>query len=189
MRTGQQYGPLRVIEDKGYKLTDQALKELRQAKVSETVVAKLAPLKDKELSREEIQKELVKVLDSEEIKQFQNTILNHSKDNAVSPADRIIVDGLLRVRQGVKVDPKEFETPKPKEPVKSPAAASIRSPDPAREAATVDRVERDRGGNGWPGRSVTRSGPKYSVVIRDALRESPCAAERATFLRFDTRSC
>lgn len=37
------------------------------------------------------------------------------EDGVVSPSDRIIVDGLLRVRQGVEVKPKEFEAPKPKQ--------------------------------------------------------------------------
>jgi multidrug efflux system membrane fusion protein len=48
------------------------------------------------------------------------------EDGVVTPADRIIVDGLLRVRQGVEVAPKEAEAPKPN--------GLFRSPEPTPEA-------------------------------------------------------
>ena len=51
------------------------------------------------------------------------------EDNVVTPSDRIIVDGLLRVRQGLEVNAKELEPPKPKPPTK-PAAPAPEAPAP-----------------------------------------------------------
>jgi RND family efflux transporter MFP subunit len=45
------------------------------------------------------------------------------EDGAVTPADRIVVEGLLRVRPGGEVNPKEFEPPKPKPAPTAPAVA------------------------------------------------------------------
>lgn len=61
----------------GFKLTDQSLAALRMAKVPETVLVKLAPLKDKELSREDFVREITSALNKEETERFQHHVLNH----------------------------------------------------------------------------------------------------------------
>lgn len=59
-----------------YNLTERAFADLKKAKVSEGVLGKLAPLKNQEFSREEFVAQLLRVLSSEEIRQFQNVILD-----------------------------------------------------------------------------------------------------------------
>jgi multidrug efflux system membrane fusion protein len=57
------------------------------------------------------------------------------EDGGLAPTDTIIYEGLLRVRQGgqvdpKEVDPKELESPKPKEPAKEPANKPAPLPPP-----------------------------------------------------------
>jgi multidrug efflux pump subunit AcrA (membrane-fusion protein) len=63
-----------------FKLTDQAIAALRNAHVPEAVLLKLNPLKNKPLWRESLVKEIAKVLSPDEIKQFQDPILNAAKN-------------------------------------------------------------------------------------------------------------
>ena len=56
--------------------TDQTLTNLRQARVSEAALDKLKSLKDKELTREEFDSEIKRLLTADEAKQFQEIILN-----------------------------------------------------------------------------------------------------------------
>ncbi len=62
-----------------FKLTDQSFTALRRANVPEVVLTKLNPLKDKELSRESMVKEITKILNEKERKQFQDKILNNAQ--------------------------------------------------------------------------------------------------------------
>jgi ABC-type phosphate/phosphonate transport system substrate-binding protein len=61
-----------------FKLTDQAFVALRDANVPDAVLAKLNPLKNKELSRGDLEKEITKVLNKDETKQFQDMVLIHA---------------------------------------------------------------------------------------------------------------
>ncbi|HEV3439775.1 MAG TPA: TAT-variant-translocated molybdopterin oxidoreductase, partial [Gemmata sp.] len=71
-----------AVKQAWLKLTDQAFLALRRANVREVVLTKLNPLKDKELSQESMVKEIAKVLNADETKQFQDLILNHAIKNA-----------------------------------------------------------------------------------------------------------
>jgi S1-C subfamily serine protease len=63
-----------------FQLVDRDFTDLRQLKVPETVLTKLNSLKDKELPRAEFLKELPKVLNAEELKQFKEVILERAVD-------------------------------------------------------------------------------------------------------------
>jgi len=60
-------------------LTDEEFVALQKVKVPEGVLFKLFSLKDKRLYREDLQKEIAKLLTPEETKQFQDIILNGAK--------------------------------------------------------------------------------------------------------------
>lgn len=61
-----------------FKLTEQTFLALKNAKVPETVLEKLNPLKNKEMSRGDLLKEITKVLNTNETKQFQDIVLIHA---------------------------------------------------------------------------------------------------------------
>jgi membrane fusion protein, multidrug efflux system len=61
------------------------------------------------------------------------------KKNEITPADRIIVEGLLRVRPGSEVSPKPYDAPKPKDAA-SPAPAPPAPPAPQGPATTAAPV-------------------------------------------------
>jgi hypothetical protein len=65
------------------KLTDNAITALRSERVPDTVLSKLNPLKDKELSQEDLAREIAKVLNANEKGQWENLILNHAKGQGV----------------------------------------------------------------------------------------------------------
>jgi len=60
------------------KLTDASFASLRDAKVPEAVLEKLTHLKDKDLSRKDLAKEMSKVLDTIEFEMYQEHILTHA---------------------------------------------------------------------------------------------------------------
>ncbi|HEV3440572.1 MAG TPA: HAMP domain-containing sensor histidine kinase, partial [Gemmata sp.] len=62
-----------------FKLTDQAFKALQIAMVPEPVLVKLYPLKNKDFSRGGLMGEINKVLNTDEMKQFQSVILDHAQ--------------------------------------------------------------------------------------------------------------
>jgi multidrug efflux system membrane fusion protein len=70
------------------------------------------------------------------------------EDGAVGLTDRVIVEGLLRVRQGVEVSTKEYESPKPKASPAAPVAPMPVAPDPhaKRPAAHAAEAADARGG-------------------------------------------
>jgi RND family efflux transporter MFP subunit len=92
-------GPQKRAEsDKGwFKLTEQTFRELRRAKVPDAVLTKLQPLQDKELSREEAQKEIAGALGAEDAKRFQ--------DNIVKLAGDRVIEG----EKLFQIDPAQFE--------------------------------------------------------------------------------
>jgi len=62
-----------------YRITDKSLVMLRAQHVPEAVLAKLEAIKDKDFdSKEELQKELAKVLSKEELEHYENQIVIHS---------------------------------------------------------------------------------------------------------------
>jgi len=67
-----------------FTITDQSFVALRNAKVPDAVIAKLNPLKNKELSRGDLEKEIIKVLDQDEKKEFKDMILVHIANSAPS---------------------------------------------------------------------------------------------------------
>jgi multidrug efflux pump subunit AcrA (membrane-fusion protein) len=66
------------IDNPGFVLTDAVFKDLRVAKVSETILGKLAPFKNKEMNRKDFRAELTKVLTPDEMKDYQ-FISGHAK--------------------------------------------------------------------------------------------------------------
>ncbi|HEV3437952.1 MAG TPA: hypothetical protein VG122_11360, partial [Gemmata sp.] len=62
-----------------FKLTDHVFAVLKRAKVPESVLEKLDPLKNKEFSEDDFGEELATVLNADETKQFQSLILNHAE--------------------------------------------------------------------------------------------------------------
>jgi len=73
-----------------FKLTDQAFTALRNVNVPPELLAKLDPLKDKELSRGDLVQEIAKVLNPDETKQYQDIILNHAGSRL--RVDRVLLD-------------------------------------------------------------------------------------------------
>jgi NitT/TauT family transport system permease protein len=74
-KAGDWYPDLRMISA-GFKITDESLASLREAKVPEAVLQKLRPLKDREFSNPlDFPKELSKVLDPDERERFQRAVL------------------------------------------------------------------------------------------------------------------
>ncbi|HEV3439002.1 MAG TPA: MFS transporter [Gemmata sp.] len=61
-----------------FNLTSQTLTGLHNANVPETVLDKLQPIKDKELSQKDIESEIARLLNADETNEFQNLILNHA---------------------------------------------------------------------------------------------------------------
>jgi len=64
------------------RITDQALIAMRNAKLPEVVLGKLQSLKDKDMYRPDLQREIDKLLDEEETKEFRDTILSHLPNGA-----------------------------------------------------------------------------------------------------------
>jgi hypothetical protein len=61
-----------------FKLNDQSFTDLRNAKVPEALLTKLKHLKDKELSQEDLQRAIAKILTPEETIQFQDIIFKNA---------------------------------------------------------------------------------------------------------------
>ncbi len=70
-----------------FKLTDQTFASLRSGSVPEAVLVKLNPLKNKELSRAGLVKEISEALNADERKRYQQIILNQAPIIA-EPADK-----------------------------------------------------------------------------------------------------
>jgi RND family efflux transporter MFP subunit len=87
-------GPVKRKEsDKGwFNLTEQTFRELRRSKVPNPVVAKLQPLKDRELSKEEAQKEIAGALAAEDAKQFQDVIFKLAGDRPIEGQKLLEID-------------------------------------------------------------------------------------------------
>ncbi len=66
-----------------YRHTDQAIASMRNDKVAEGVLVKLAPLKNKRLSAAEFTNELSKLLTPAELQQFQDAILKHAAEPGI----------------------------------------------------------------------------------------------------------
>jgi RNA polymerase sigma factor (sigma-70 family) len=93
------------------KLTDQAIENLKSEGLPESVVKKLASVKNKDLSRDEFVEQITKLLNEDEFKQFENIILKHVEktlliSSAVSPTgshlvqqflDGVTVNSVLRI--------------------------------------------------------------------------------------------
>jgi len=71
-----------------YKLTDTSFVALLKTEMPETVRLKLIPLKDKVLSQEELRREISKLLDKDETKQFQNLIVDNANERPTSFSTR-----------------------------------------------------------------------------------------------------
>ena len=63
---------------KWFKLTDETFIALMNANVPDTVLVKLMPLKNKDLSRRDMVKEITSVLNADEMEYYQDLILNHA---------------------------------------------------------------------------------------------------------------
>jgi len=63
---------------KWFKLTDETFIALMNANVPDTVLVKLMPLKNKDLSRRDMVKEITSVLNADEVEYYQDLILNHA---------------------------------------------------------------------------------------------------------------
>jgi len=61
-----------------FKITDNVFVALKAEKVPESVLVKLIPLKDKEFAREGLEEAIKKLLDADESKKFQSTILKQA---------------------------------------------------------------------------------------------------------------
>jgi hypothetical protein len=66
------------------KLTDQSLAAMKAANLPEAMLVKFTPLKNKELSRKQVEEELAKLLTKEELLQTKNFYLLHTGDPALS---------------------------------------------------------------------------------------------------------
>ncbi|HEV3385845.1 MAG TPA: hypothetical protein VG097_13595, partial [Gemmata sp.] len=62
------------------KLTDKTLAYLRDSKVPESVLSKLAPLKGKDYSQEEFNREIEKALNTDELERFKKIIFSQSNE-------------------------------------------------------------------------------------------------------------
>ncbi len=61
-----------------FKLTDQAIDALKTANVPESVLVKLNSLKNREFSQDDFVKEITRLLNADEAKQFQSVVLSHA---------------------------------------------------------------------------------------------------------------
>jgi tetratricopeptide (TPR) repeat protein len=90
------------------KLTDQTFSDLRKASVPEAVMLKIEPLKNKDLSRGDLVKEISKVLNPDETMQFLDKIVNHSlagdKPDPPEPWVAYIQHLTRRERDQAKID-------------------------------------------------------------------------------------
>lgn len=66
-----------------FKLSDQVIAALKNENVTESVLAKLNPLKNKEFSRVEFEAEIKKLLNTDEAKQFLSVLLSHPENKSV----------------------------------------------------------------------------------------------------------
>jgi hypothetical protein len=78
---------------KWFKFTDQTASGLKSDRVPEAVAAKLAPLKNKKLSRDEFSAQMAKLLTEEELKLYQARLMKHA---AVGPDRRTLIQGAGR---------------------------------------------------------------------------------------------
>jgi N utilization substance protein A len=69
-----------IHEESLFKLTDHAFTALQGENVPETVMVKLEPLKNKELTPEQLVGEINQVLSTDETDQFLDIILNHAQE-------------------------------------------------------------------------------------------------------------
>ena len=122
VRLGSLHDGLRVVEDLlPYQLAGKALASLRDAKVPQAVLDKLAPIKDKSFNEVSFRKELRKLLSKEETtaailmgwavsqtrddwQKYQEQLLIAAQDFEKAKQLKVIVSGLQRVREKTKVD-------------------------------------------------------------------------------------
>jgi carboxyl-terminal processing protease len=99
-----------------FKLTDQVFVALKSENVPEGVLAKLAPLKNKEFARNEFGTEINKLLSADETRQYQNLILLHANpDWGVTPDDGLAeaTTQLDKLRYGVEMQKLKYVAGKP----------------------------------------------------------------------------
>jgi RND family efflux transporter MFP subunit len=133
VQPGQAIAGLRVLKE-AFKLTDKSMESLRTAKVPQGVLAKLDPLQNHEfLHRQEYLKELAKVLERDELTQFQERLLSAAYEG-LYPGDHVIVEGMQRVRADMQVQAKWQDPPKPPHATlaRTPAARAADIPAPAK---------------------------------------------------------
>ncbi|HEV3438507.1 MAG TPA: DUF1592 domain-containing protein [Gemmata sp.] len=135
----------------GFKLTDQVLAALKNDKVPESVLVKLNPLKNKEFSRDDFEKEINKLLNADETKQFQRLILNHAGKSRTFEATAHFTAGEKQVRVAFtnafedkqEKKSREFgleriEIEGPSNPVPPPESASVKLLLIARPSSAMD---------------------------------------------------
>lgn len=69
---------IRGLRPAQFELTSPSFEALKNANVSEPLLAKISPLKNKDFSREDFVEEIHKLLSADEMKQFQSIILKHA---------------------------------------------------------------------------------------------------------------
>jgi RND family efflux transporter MFP subunit len=103
---------LRVIEEARFQITDSVLGTLRDAKVPQETLAKLAPLKDQEITtRAKFAQELAAVLDKEELDHVQGSLMTQALKDGVFPDDWVVVGALQQVRPRLEVQPEQIAMP------------------------------------------------------------------------------
>ena len=114
VKIGSSHDGLRVVEDLlPFQLTDKALTSLG-AKVPESVLKKLEPIKNKEFTEQAFRKELARLLKKDEGEEdqdqlderekYQDEILAGAQDFEQAKKLKVIVSGLQRVREGTEVE-------------------------------------------------------------------------------------
>jgi hypothetical protein len=114
VKIGSLHDGLRVVEDLlPFQLTDKALTSLG-AKVPESVLKKLEPIKNKEFTEQAFRKELARLLKKDEGEEdqdqlderekYQDEILAGAQDFEQAKKLKVIVSGLQRVREGTEVE-------------------------------------------------------------------------------------
>jgi RND family efflux transporter MFP subunit len=128
---------LRVIEKPRYQLTDPDLKALGETDgVPDAVLSGLKELKDRPLVPEEkFLEDLAEVLTGEHVKQFQKAILKRAFKEGLRNDERVVVNGLQRVRgpvNGVRMS--VTPTPVPMPVMQAPAEEKPLRKAPAKQA-------------------------------------------------------
>jgi multidrug efflux pump subunit AcrB len=94
--------PFDVRQAGTYKLTDEVMEALKGGQVPEAVLEKLAPLHNKELTRDDFEKELGKLLDPEQLQYSQKQILKQAHLN--TDLSDVSIMARLRRRWAKEVD-------------------------------------------------------------------------------------